>query len=1160
MQITRRTFLKAAGATTAAVALSDSLSLAQLKPVIEIGNPLEGKVYPNRSWEDVYRDQYAYDRSFTYVCSPNDTHACRVKAFVRNGVAMRIEQNYDHQRIKDLYNQNGPTAGHNPRMCLRGMTFPRRVYGPYRVKYPMMRKGWKQWADDGFPYLNKDLRTKYGFYSRGTDEFVRLTWDKMMDYVAKAHVAIAKTYGGEDGARRLIEEGFQKEMVEAMRGSGPRTFKYRGAMGLLGVVGKYGLYRLAGMMALLDANVRGVGPDKALGGRRWSNYTWHGDESPGHPWVHGMQESDIDFADMRYTKLHVQVGKNLVENKMPEVHWMIETMERGGKIVTIAPEYNPPASKADYWIPIRAGLSDIALFLAVTKIIMDEKLVDWDYVKKFTDFPLLLRTDTLKYLRPEDIIAGYKMEDLHGFMHDVMHITKEQREKIGDKMVWDAKTNKPVAITPEDVGEHMTKKGIDPILEGTFSVKTVDGKQIIVMPVYEAYKVHLKDYDLDTTAEICHAPKHLILKLARDIGTIKPVAIHHGEGINHYFHATMHNRTNYLPLMLTGNIGYSGSGAHGWAGNYKAGNMQGSAWTGPGFACMVAENPFKPVLDPNVLPTWDDIKDFGYDEEIGYFAHGDKALVVETPKYGRKNFTGKTHMPTPTKIMWVVNGNSVLNHGKWAYHLFFNVLPLSDLVIHQDIEWTGSCEYSDVVLPANSWMEFENYETHNSCSNPYIQIWKGGIKKLYDSVDDVETHIKLAEKLSELTGDKRFSDYYKIYTSEKAPNRTMAQLKRIYGTSTSAVGYKVEDIIEGKYGEPGAALMLYRTYPRQPFYEQIHDSLPFYTPTGRLQSYRDESEAIEYGENFMVHREGPEATPYLPNVIVSTNPYVRPDDYGISPDAQDPDLKTVRNIKMAWSDVKQTTNQLWDKGYRFICVTPKSRHTAHSSWANTDWNMIWNNNFGDPYRMDKRTPGVGEWEIIINPKAAKDKGVNDGDYVYCDADPKDRPYVGAKPTDPKYKVARLMVRVKYNPAYPYHVTMMKHANQASTERSVKAHETRPDGRALSLTTPYQSNFRYGSHESLIRSWLMPMHQTDSMFHKSKTKMKFMFGYEADNHGINTVPKEMLHTFSKAEDGGIGGKGLWEPVRTGYSPESPANKEGQEFKAMYLKGNVTRVKA
>ncbi|MEK7306889.1 MAG: hypothetical protein AAB014_04550, partial [Nitrospirota bacterium] len=113
---------------------------------------------------------------------------------------------------------------------------------------------------------------------------------------------------------------------------------------------------------------------------------------------------------------------------------------------------------------------------------------------------------------------------------------------------------------------------------------------------------------------------------------------------------------------------------------------------------------------------------------------------------------------------------------------------------------------------------------------------------------------------------------------------------------------------------------------------------------------------------------------------------------------------------------------------------------------------------------------------------------------------------------------------------------------------------------LSMTTPYQSNFRYGSHESVVSSWLMPMHQTDDLFHKKRVMMRMGWGYEMDNHAVNTVPKELLHTFSKAEDGGIGGKGLWEPVRTGYSPQSPVNKEGQEFKELYLKGQVTRVKA
>ena len=129
------------------------------------------------------------------------------------------------------------------------------------------------------------------------------------------------------------------------------------------------------------------------------------------------------------------------------------------------------------------------------------------------------------------------------------------------------------------------------------------------------------------------------------------------------------------------------------------------------------------------------------------------------------------------------------------------------------------------------------------------------------------------------------------------------------------------------------------------------------------------------GENFIVHREGPEATPYLPNVIVSSNPLVRPNDYGIPLDAEHWDERTVRNVKMPWADAKKTKNFLWEKGFQFYCLTPKSRHSVHSSWANVDWHLIWNSNFGDPYRIDKRLPNVGEHQLHMNPQAARDLGI-----------------------------------------------------------------------------------------------------------------------------------------------------------------------------------------
>jgi nitrate reductase alpha subunit len=50
----------------------------------------------------------------------------------------------------------------------------------------------------------------------------------------------------------------------------------------------------------------------------------------------------------------------------------------------------------------------------------------------------------------------------------------------------------------------------------------------------------------------------------------------------------------------------------------------------------------------------------------------------------------------------------------------------------------------------------------------------------------------------------------------------------------------------------------------------------------------------------------------------------------------------------------------------------------------------------------------------INPLDAKELVIEDGDYVWIDADPEDRPYRGWKPTDAAYRVARLLCRVMAN--------------------------------------------------------------------------------------------------------------------------------------------------
>ena len=66
-------------------------------------------------------------------------------------------------------------------------------------------------------------------------------------------------------------------------------------------------------------------------------------------------------------------------------------------------------------------------------------------------------------------------------------------------------------------------------------------------------------------------------------------------------------------------------------------------------------------------------------------------------------------------------------------------------------------------------------------------------------------------------------------------------------------------------------------------------------------------------------------------------------------------------------------------------------------------------------------------------------------------------------------------------------------------------------------------------------------------------MGFVFGFDIDNHAVNTVPKETLVKITKAEAGGLGGKGVWKPVTQGCTPAN----ENAMFQA-YLSGSLTWV--
>jgi nitrate reductase alpha subunit len=1132
-RLSRRDFLKLGGSSAAALAAAGLLrNLAFLETIPTIENPLA--FYPNRDWEKVYRDLYRSDSQFTFLCAPNDTHNCLLKASVKSGVITRIEPSYQYGKATDLY---GNRASHrwDPRACQKGLGLVRRFYGDRRVKGAMVRKGYLEWARQGFPRDSQTGRPPEQFFQRGNDEWVQVPWDEAYTLVAKAMVNIARTYTGPEGQERLRKQGYDPAMVEKQHGYGTQVLKFRGGMPFLGATRVFGLYRMANSLALLDSKLRGVGPDKAVGGRVWDSYTWHTDLPPGHPMVTGQQTVDFELFTVENAKLVTLWGMNWITTKMPDAHWLTEARLRGTKVIVISAEYQATANKADEVIILRPG-TDAALALGVAKIIMDEKLYDEEYVKSFTDLPLLVRMDTLKKLQAKDVIPNYQPAALSNFtrliglgeggrpfvMQDALEIPQAMRESWGDYMVWDTRTGQPRPVTRDQVGKFFHASGVDPALEGSFQVTTVEGKTVEVRPVFSLEKEYLKEFDAKTVSELTWVPEHGIEQLARQIAANQAATLLiHGVGPNHFFNADQKDRAILLIAALTRNIGYLGGSPGAYAGNYRVSIFN-------GLPQFISEDPFNISLDPTAPAN---VKSYAKGESAHYYNYGDRPLRV-----GNKNFTGDSHMPTPSKFMWFANSNSLLGNVKGFYDVMHNTLPKFETIVVNDWWWTLSCEYADVVFGVDSWAEFKHPDMAGSVTNPFVTIFpRTPLRRLFDTVSDIETYAGVGKALAAETGDQRFADYWRFVDD----GRVDVYLQRVIDASNTLRGYTfVEMEDKARRGEP--VLANFRTYPKVIGWEQTQESRPWYTRSGRLEFYRDEDEFIEYGENMSVYREPVDATFYEPNALVGNKKHpalrpVPPEQYGLQPDDRSTDVRQVRNVVMTWAELKQSKAPGRKDGLTHVFITPKYRHGAHTTPTDLDTIAMLFGPFGDIYRHDKRQPWVNEAYADINPLDAKALGIEDGDYVWIDADPEDRPYRGWKNDDPDYKVARLMCRARYYPGIPRGVLRMWFNMYQASHGTVKAHEERPDKLAKSGATGYQSAFRYGGHQSATRAWLRPTLLTDSLVRKNNLGQVMGAGFEADVYCANGAPKESFVKITRAEAGGLEGKGLWRPAQLGLRP-------------------------
>ncbi|GAB7021061.1 molybdopterin-dependent oxidoreductase [Halostagnicola bangensis] len=1126
-------------------------------------NPFEE--YPNQGWEDHYRDVWEPDDSYMLTCTPNDTHNCYLEASIKNGEITRLGPSMNYGEATDLEG-NEATQRWDPRVCNKGLAMIERFYSERRVKDPMVREGFMEWVEDGFP-RDDDGSMPEEYANRGEDDFIRVDHEGAYDLAARTFLELAEFYSGESGMNALLEQEYDERVVEQTQGAGVRSMKFRGGMPLLGVIKLWGQYRNANSMSLLDNYVRDVDEDEALGAVGLDNYSFHTDLPPGHTMVTGQQTVDFDLSSVEQADHVVVAGLNFLTTKMADCHWLTEARLKGTKITGIFTDYNATASKCDELITVRPA-TDSALFLGAARVLIEEELYDEDFVRRYTDLPLLVRMDTNEMLRASDVFEGYEPEELEktrtvegeagrpdaGSLNlDEQIITEDLRGEWGDFVVRDEESGELEAVTRDDIGDDFDTQAS---LEGRFEVELADGansadsrtageagdgETVEVRPVFDLISEHLLEtYDLESAADVVGTDPQAVENLAHDFAdNQEETLVLTGMGPNHYTNADQKDRAVFLLASLTRNVGYRTGNVGSYSGNYRSAYFNGL----PNYA---DEDPFDIELDPDEPASVDQ----RYDEQSAHFyTNLDEPLEVDG-----EYFQGDSHMHTPTKSLWVSGSNSILGNAKGAYKIIEKMLRTGKIEAFFTNEWwwTMTCEYSDIVFPVDSWAEHHVNDITASVTNPFITTMpETGIDRIYNTRNDAQHYKGVAAELAEITDDDRFIDYWEFIDEDEY--QAKPYLQRIIDNSNTVSGYDVEELLDdAQEGTP--AIIMTRSYPKRVGNEQMQDDDPWYTKSGRLEFFREEEEFAEAGENIPLHREPMDATPYEPNVIVddSDSPVIdpeTPEDRGWDSEAkvQSTNDRQVRNVIKSPSELVDSTHPLTDldEGYDYVYMTPKYRHGTHT-FANALPNIaVWWGNYGDMGRrterdsFDERKPYIGEGYIEMNPEDARSEDLQDGDYVWVDADPSDRPYEGWEEGDEDGEYARAMMRIRYQPSLPQGVTRSwMNVNQTS-HKTYEAQEEREDGMAKAEDTSYVSLYRSGGHQSATTTWLRRTWLTDSMPRKDLGGMNLNVGFEPDVHAANGAPKEAFVKIDKAEDGGVNDdgepEGAWEPVDRGIRP-------------------------
>ena len=238
------------------------------------------------------------------------------------------------------------------------------------------------------------------------------------------------------------------------------------------------------------------------------------------------------WIDIKNSDCILIMGSNAAENHPISFKYVTQAQQKGATLISVDPRFTRTSAKADMYAPLRSG-TDIAFLGGMIKYILDNDLIQKEYVANYTNAPFIVGS---KFDFKDGLFSGY-----------------DPKTHTYDKSTW--------AFEMDENG-----------------VPKMDRSLKNPRCVYQLLKTHYRRYDTKTVSAVTGTPEkdlQAVYKTYSATGkTGKAGTIMYAMGWTQHTVGTQNIRTMAIIQLLLGNMGVAGGGVncllwHIWPGYLK---------------------------------------------------------------------------------------------------------------------------------------------------------------------------------------------------------------------------------------------------------------------------------------------------------------------------------------------------------------------------------------------------------------------------------------------------------------------------------------------------------------------------------------------------------------------------------------------------------------